>query len=70
MDHLAFPATLLRLPDVMRITGLARSTIYKLIATRQFPGPLKLSRRAVAWTSTDIQKWITSRQRAHGSTVP
>ena len=44
--------TLLRLPNVMRLTGLARSTIYKLIAAGEFPAPRKLTRRAVAWPAS------------------
>lgn len=56
---------LLRLPMVMRITGLARSTIYKLISQNQFPVPIKLSTRAVAWLQTEIETWVSSRVRAH-----
>ncbi len=56
---------LLRLPMVMRITGLARSTIYKLISQNQFPVPVKLSKRAVAWLQSEIESWVSSRVRAH-----
>ena len=56
---------LLRLPMVMRITGLARSTIYKLISQNQFPVPIKLSKRAVAWLQSEIESWVSSRVRAH-----
>jgi prophage regulatory protein len=56
---------LLRLPMVMRITGLARSTIYKLISQNQFPVPIKLSKRAVAWLQPEIERWVSSRVRAH-----
>jgi prophage regulatory protein len=56
---------LLRLPMVMRITGLARSTIYKLISQNQFPVPIKLSKRAVAWLQSEIENWVSSRVRAH-----
>ena len=56
---------LLRLPMVMRITGLARSTIYKLISQNQFPVPIKLSTRAVAWLQSEIETWVSSRVRAH-----
>ncbi len=56
---------LLRLPMVMRITGLARSTIYKLIAQDQFPVPIRLSKRAVAWLQSEIDGWVSSRVRAH-----
>ena len=59
--------TLLRLPSVMRMTGLARSTIYKLIAQKQFPAPVKLSERAVAWLQPEIDKWIGSRTRSSSS---
>lgn len=58
------PPILLRLPMVMRITGLARSTIYKLIAQNQFPAPIKLSKRAVAWLQSEIESWVSSRVRA------
>ena len=56
---------LLRLPMVMRITGPARSTIYKLISQNQFPVPIKLSKRAVAWLLSEIDSWVSSRVRAH-----
>lgn len=55
---------LLRLPMVMRITGLARSTIYKLISQNQFPVPIRLSKRAVAWLQSEIDGWVSSRARA------
>jgi prophage regulatory protein len=52
---------LLRLPAVIQMTGLARSTIYKLMAEGQFPGSRKLSQRSVAWSSADVAQWIESR---------
>ena len=55
------PQTLLRLPAVIQITGLARSTIYKLMAEGQFPGSLRITQRSVAWSSADIAQWIESR---------
>ena len=38
---------ILRLPAVISITGLARSTIYAKIAEGQFPKPVNLSARSV-----------------------
>ena len=61
----AAPPALLRLPMVMQTTGLARSTIYKLISQSEFPVPIKLSKRAVAWLQTEVEGWIASRVRAH-----
>lgn len=52
---------LLRRPEVQARTGLARSTIYKLIAAGDFPEPIKLTTKAVAWPQADIDAWINSR---------
>ncbi|PLX71313.1 MAG: AlpA family transcriptional regulator [Denitrovibrio sp.] len=49
---------LCRLPEVIKLTGLSRSSIYALMAKNKFPQPIKLSERSVAWVSTDIQSWI------------
>jgi prophage regulatory protein len=56
---------LLRLPEVIHMTGLARSTIYKLMGEGGFPSALKLTQRTVAWSVGDIQQWIVSRARSH-----
>ena len=52
---------ILRFPQVINITGLARSTIYVHIADGSFPSPIKLGVRAVGWNSSDIEDWIQSR---------
>ncbi|MBQ0919333.1 AlpA family transcriptional regulator [Hydrogenophaga aromaticivorans] len=51
----------LRMRSVMKITGLGRSTIYRLIASKQFPCPVRLTSHAVAWRSTDIEAWSETR---------
>lgn len=51
----------LRMPTVMRLTGLGRSTIYRLIAERKFPSPVRLGPRAVAWRSSDLDEWSEAR---------
>ena len=42
------PDKLLRLPAVMEMTGLGRSTIYRMMSEGHFPKPLRLGQRAVA----------------------
>ena len=39
---------LLRLPAVLRTSGLGRSTLYRLIAEEALPPPVKLAERAVS----------------------
>ena len=56
--------TILRLPEVMRSTGLSRSTIYLRIAEGTFPKPVNLGGRAVGWLEVDIQEWLQRRIEA------
>lgn len=51
-------SALLRRPDVEEITGLPRSSLYDLIAREQFPQPVKISVRSVAWRWADVQAWL------------
>lgn len=43
------PSLFLRLPAVMKLTGLGRSTIYRMVADNRFPCPVRIAIRAVAW---------------------
>lgn len=52
---------LIRLKEVMRVTGLARSTIYKYIAEESFPKPVSLGERSVGWVDDEVQDWIMAR---------
>ncbi|MGE3482444.1 MAG: helix-turn-helix transcriptional regulator [Gammaproteobacteria bacterium] len=66
MQHVRFatgatPSAILRLPEVMRLTGLGRSTIYRLLAAGQFPAPVQLSVRAVGWRRADVDHWTAER---------
>jgi prophage regulatory protein len=60
----ATPALLLRISSVVRVTGLGRSTIYRMMATDDFPSPVRLTNRVVAWRRTDLEKWSDTRQPA------
>ena len=52
---------LIRRKQVEARTGLARSTIYKLMSCGDFPAALSLTGRAVAWRATEVDGWIASR---------
>jgi prophage regulatory protein len=51
----------MRLPAVLQATGLARSTVYRLIAEHAFPAPVKLAKRAVGWRHDDVWQWMIGR---------
>lgn len=52
---------LIRLSEVIATTGLPRSSLYLLIAENEFPKPVKLSKRTVAWPQDEVQNWIMER---------
>ncbi|WP_423360300.1 helix-turn-helix transcriptional regulator [Pseudomonas citronellolis] len=52
---------IIRLKEVMDLTGLARSTVYKYIAASEFPVPVSLGERCVGWLESEIQDWILAR---------
>lgn len=60
----ASSAFFLRIGVVMRLTGLGRSTIYRLMADEQFPPPVRLTKRVVAWRRTDLERWSEGRPTA------
>ena len=52
---------LMRLPDILEMTGLARSTVYRMVAEHKFPAPVKLATRAVGWRRDDVLHWFDER---------
>lgn len=52
---------MVRLPRVQELSGLGRSTIYRLMAMQQFPNAVRLGPRAVGWRLSDIAAWNASR---------
>lgn len=62
---------MLRLREVLAITNLSRSTLYRYIAQGRFPKPKKLnpafgSKGAARWLSSDIEQWIGTLGETHG----
>jgi prophage regulatory protein len=55
---------ILRRPEVERRLGLARSTIYELVAQRRFPAPVRLGSRAVGWLADEVDQWLEARVAA------
>jgi prophage regulatory protein len=58
-------ARLLRMPEVVKLTGLSREGVYKAIKTNDFPRPRKITKRASAFRSDEVQAWIDSRPVAN-----
>ena len=55
---------LLRRPEVLHRCGISNSTLHRLINTGDFPAPIQLGPRAVAWVESRINEWIEQRIEA------
>jgi len=58
------PEKFLRLSEVQRRVPYSRSTIYLKVSLGEFPKPVNLGARAVAWLESDVNEWITRRIEA------
>ncbi|MEG6624248.1 AlpA family transcriptional regulator, partial [Pseudomonas aeruginosa] len=47
--------------EVMDLTGLSRSKIYKYIAEGQFPIPVAVGDRCVGWVESEVHDWILAK---------
>jgi prophage regulatory protein len=50
-----------RLPDVKAVTGLSKSSLYALIRANNFPAPVRLGPRTVAWVRSEVKQWAAER---------
>lgn len=59
------PATttfrLMRHPEVLAMVGLSSSTLHEMIAAGDFPAPIPIGRKAVAFLESEVLDWIKSR---------
>lgn len=54
---------IIRIREVMAMTGLSRSSIYAAIKQGTFPVQLKLSTRSSGWLESEIVEWREMRPR-------
>ena len=54
----------LRWPRVRQLTGLSRSTVWRLEKNGQFPARRRLSANSVGWSLIELQAWMQSRSAA------
>ena len=51
----------LRMPDVLKLIQVSRSTLLNWVKQGTFPSPRKLGPRAVAWLACEVDEWCKSR---------
>ncbi len=50
--------------EVIEITTLARSTLFRMIEGGKFPAPRQIGERRVGWLSDEVQAWLLDRPHA------
>ncbi|MFK3971135.1 helix-turn-helix transcriptional regulator [Pseudomonas sp. NPDC087358] len=60
----AEPIEYIRLPEVLRITGLSTATIYRMAVGGRFPRQVKVGEQAVAWIRAEVDQWAASKAAA------
>ena len=56
----------MRRQEVEKITGLGRSSIYRLMQKGDFPRPVRVGPAAVRWMESEVTAWVESRPVAMG----
>jgi prophage regulatory protein len=59
---------LLRLPAVLERIPFSRSTLYAKVSAGDFPPPVHMGERSVAWLERDVQAWIETRAAGRPNT--
>lgn len=58
------PKRVIRLPKVVEMTGMCRSSIYAWMRNGCFPASFALGPRCVGWLEEEIDQWIIDRMKA------
>ncbi len=53
----------IRLPQVLTLVPIGRSTLWLLVKRGQFPSPRKLCPRVTAWSIDDVREWIRGQNK-------
>ena len=57
---------MLRLPEILEITGVSTATIWRWVNSGDFPAPVKLGglrTRSIGWRLSEVQEWLDTRPR-------
>ncbi|ENR6546211.1 AlpA family transcriptional regulator [Vibrio cholerae] len=55
------PIRLITLREVIELTSISRSSIYKYISENKFPQRISVGERSVRWVESEVQEWINSK---------
>ncbi|API85847.1 helix-turn-helix transcriptional regulator [Francisella uliginis] len=60
---------IIRVKQVSELTGLSRTSIYRLSSFGQFPKSIKLSAYTTGWLVSEVEAWLDSKIQARDAEV-
>jgi prophage regulatory protein len=60
---------IIRIRDVIALTGLSRSAIYAAVKAGTFPRQVKLSARSSGWFRAEVVLWLKERPRSQETPI-
>ncbi len=57
------PMKVLKLKDVVTLTGISKVTLWRLEQKGEFPQKISLSPNRVGWVESEVLNWVNSRPR-------
>ena len=57
---------ILRIKDIIRVTGLSRTSIWRYVKSGSFPEPVSLGgpgSRTTGWYASEVADWLETRPR-------
>ncbi|WP_276575432.1 helix-turn-helix transcriptional regulator [Bradyrhizobium monzae] len=62
------PIIFLRRPEVLRRTGLGKTTIRQMMLARTFPRSVQLSEKCVGWREDLVDDWLRAKDEGRAIT--
>jgi len=56
----------LKLKEVIQMTGISKTTIYRLMETSSFPAQYQITENMVRWKEGDISEWMQQKTKKAG----
>ena len=54
---------IVRAKEVVEMTGLSRTTIWRMERYKSFPARVSLGKNSVGWKLSDVQNWLNTRDK-------
>lgn len=57
------PERIIRAKEVVEVTGLSRTTLWRMERTGKFPARVSLGVGSVGWRNSEVSQWINNRDK-------